>query len=129
MRGNGPSADDKPEDILRWIALTSLFNTFSGVPVVGSSLNSWYNNFGASLSPAVSAIDGVTRSVDAALKQLHDGKITLKEFRIIIVGLGTASGVPLSIQANRVLKAVEQDSNNVLDYLRGPKNNVIAPQY
>lgn len=124
IRQDFPDEDeDDAAKLAKW-GLKSLVLGIKSTPVVGQMVAGEIEGFkGAQMSP----VQGIPRKTAEALKAMakivEEQDVELKDARKVLDAVGLAVGLPGTAQIVRVLKAIEEESDNPYDYLVTPKKN------
>lgn len=115
--------DDDDAALAKW-ALKSLVYGIKSTPVVGQLIASEIEGFrGSSISPVESLTQKVSQGAKAAAEIVAEQDVELKNARKVFDAVGMAAGLPGTTQIVRMLKAIEQESDNPYDYFVTPKKN------
>ncbi len=121
IRQDFPDDDDEAE-LAKW-GLKMLVYGVKSTPAVGSLISAEIEGRkgGGDLSPVEGLSQKVSGAVKAAVEMVSEQEIELKNARKVLDGVGLAIGLPGTTQFVRILKAIEEETDNPYDYLVTPK--------
>lgn len=121
IRQDFPNEEDDAAKLAKW-GLKSMLVGVKSTPVVGQLIASEVEGFkGGGMSPVEGLGTKTAEAFKSMVRMVEEGEVNLKDARKVLNAAGLAAGLPGTTQLVRVMKAIEEESENPYDYLVTPK--------